>query len=150
MTRGCAGLMILIFLFGGCTRSQTERIFLASPDLFVEVEKINAHVFLAEYDFKLHLIGAGRRIASANMTGDSGGLSRIDVFRVNQNTWAFQDHGRAFCIDVKKQTIEVCGFDGLSVPGSTIKECSFRVQGLKLGYFDFDESRRWGYVAVGE
>jgi len=146
MTLRTSTVVILLILVVGCAHVRVVRIPLASTGLFVEIQKMHAHAFLAEYDFKLHLVESGRRVASVDMTGDSGGLSRIDVFRLDADTWAFQDHARTFSVNVKDRTIKDA-YSCKDVEGHAITECSFKVEGSRIGYVDFDKSKRWRYIS---
>ncbi len=101
--------------------------------MVLEVRKTHAHQFLAEYDFKLVLKVGSTEIDSEDMTGDSGGLSRIDVLKVAERQYAFRDHARTICVDLEER-----GFD---------RECDFRTPGTLIGHFDFDSSKRWRYIS---
>jgi len=110
--------------------AQIERFPAGNTALVLEVHKIRAHAFLAEYDFKLVLKSGSSEIDSKDMTGDSGGLSRIDVLEVSKSRYAFRDHGKAVCLDIDDRRLDA--------------RCE--VSGTRIGHFDFDSSKRWRYI----
>ena len=120
-------------LFSDGVNAQTERLPIGKSDLVLEVRKTHAHAFLAEYDHTLILKAGLREIDSKEMTGDSGGLSRIDVLRVARNRYAFRDHGRTVCLDIDERRFDV--------------DCEFQTAGVRIGHFDFDSFRRWRYIS---
>ena len=140
-------LSAIAFSLGCVSTPQVERIRIADTQMEIAMEKTHAHAFLAEYDFTLHLLDRGRRVASANMTGDSGGLARIDIFRVDSDTLAFKDHARALCVELTTRKIESCGLECVE-DQSSFKHCDWDVGGVRVGSFDFDEDRNWRFIGV--
>jgi len=132
-------LFFFCFLLGDCSTSvldpsagiQIERLAFEPTGMVLEVHKIQAHQFLAEYDFKLVLKSGSKEIDSKNLTGDTGGYSRIDVLRISRGLYAFRDHGRTFCLNMDEPKLN--------------SHCD-PVAGTRLGHFDFDSSRRWRYI----
>jgi hypothetical protein len=114
-----------------CGGTQVERIRVMNSDYVIEIEKRHAHLFLAEYDFTLRLKLGTKVLDEAEMTGDSGGLSRIDVIKLSGNRLAFRDHAQAKCV---------------TQGGKKLDNCTADTGGRKIGHFDFDASRRWRYI----
>jgi hypothetical protein len=102
-------------------------------NLVVEVHKVHAHFFLAEYDFKLILRSGSREIDFKEMGADTGGLSRIDVLRVDSKHYAFRDHVKTACLDVGERKFD--------------RDCELSKPAIRIGHFDFDSSRRWRYIS---
>ena len=100
--------------------------------MILEVIKTNAHPFLAEYDFRLVIKSHGKEIDVVDMTGDTGGLSRIIVLRLDEHTIAFKDHAKTVCMNLVKK-----GFE----------DCLGKRGGLDVGYFDFDSSHKWRFIS---
>src|SRR5205809_2535258 len=82
---------------------QIERMGIAGTDLVVEMHKTHAHVFLAEYDFKMVLTAGGENLDSEEMASDTGGLSRIEVLWIDQRTIGFRDHISTKCLDIERE-----------------------------------------------
>lgn len=125
------GALLVAAISAGCGGAQIERVRIMDTDLVAEIEKRHAHLFLAEYDFTLRLKEGATVLDSVEMTGDSGGLSRIDVLQVDGDRLVFRDHARAECVSVARKVIENC-------PRETGRN--------QIGYFDFDASRRWRFI----
>lgn len=83
---------------------QVEQLALGQSGLIVEVRKTHAHLFLAEYDFELVLKANGQVVDTVRMSGDSGGLTMIDLLRKDSSTYAFRDHAQTQCLDLIKAT----------------------------------------------
>ena len=114
----------------GCSGTQVLEFPIANTDLQLKVIKTHAHPFLAEYDFKFVLNFKEKEIDAINMTGDSGGYSRIDVLKTEDGL-AFRDHGKSVCLDFGRRTF---------------KDCAENSTTLNLGHFDFDEKRDWRFI----
>ncbi len=110
---------------------QIEQFSIGRTGMVLEVHKTHAHQFLAEYDFKLILKTGSKEIDSKDMTGDSGGLSRIDVMRISKSQYAFRDHGRTVCLNIDERKLN--------------PECD--LSGIRVGHLDFDSSKRWRYIS---
>ena len=133
-----AAIFLLCFAFGSFVvstlssdRGDVEQIRIAGADLVVEVYKTHTHPFLAEYDFKLVLRVGSEAVDAVEMTGDSGGLSRIEVMRLASGMIAFRDHGTTECLNVAKEKFEYCD--------STLP-------GTRIGYIDFDATKTWRFI----
>lgn len=132
-------LFLATFVFGSFAASvfsssgsaQVETFRIDGSDLAVEVHKTQAHLFLAEYDFKLVLKAGSEELDSVEMSADTGGLSRIEVLRIGEETIAFRDHGRTEC---------------LNIPAEKFKYCDSTFGGERIGYFDFDAGKRWRFI----
>lgn len=118
------------------SNAQIERLPIAKSDLVLEVHKTHAHAFLAEYDFKIVLKAGSREIDSKDMTGDSGGSSRIDVLRISPSLYAFRDHGKTVCLDIRERKLDA--------------KCDSQTSATRVGHFDFDSSKRWRYISEVE
>jgi hypothetical protein len=136
--RQLSGLIVYLLSFcvgywfvAGPSDGQVESLALGESGLVVEVRKTHAHLFLAEYDFELVLKADGKTVDTAQMSGDSGGYSRIDLFRVNSSTYAFRDHAQSQCLDLSIPRFESCGLDRFGIP---------------IGYFDFDKTKTWRFI----
>lgn len=90
---------------------QVEQLALGQSGLIVEVRKTHAHLFLAEYDFELVLKANGQVVDTVRMSGDSGGLTMIDLLRKDSSTYAFRDHAQTQCLDLIKATFRGCGLE---------------------------------------
>ena len=132
-------VFITCFIFSSCVTSilaphsnaQIETLRLGTSDLVLEAHKTHMHPFLAEYDFKLVLKGGSEELDSVEMTADSGGLSRIDVLRIDSSTIAFRDHAKTECLNIPLEK-----FDG----------CSSTISGKRIGYVDFDSKKKWRFI----
>ncbi|HMT06668.1 MAG TPA: hypothetical protein PKA82_01605 [Pyrinomonadaceae bacterium] len=124
--------LLCVFGFSSDDDSQVETFPLLNTDLVLEVRKKHAHPFLAEYDFKLVLRSGKTELDHANMTGDTGGLSRIEVFKNNETTFAFRDHAKTVCLNIDSERF---------------KECDSVSLGKQIGFFDFDSERNWRFVS---
>ncbi len=135
-------IFFLCFLLGDCSAVfdpesgvQTERVAIGSTSLNLEMRKRHAHLFLAEYNFTAALVAGSTELDSVEMTGDTGGLSRIDILALNQRMIAIRDHTRRECLSLATQRFERC-------PSETT--------GRPLGYFDFDSERRWKFFLAAD
>lgn len=124
---------VAVSIFSEDSNAQIERFPIGKTDLTLEVHKTHAHAFLAEYDFKLILKKGPIEIDSKDMTGDSGGYSRIDVWRISKLRYAFRDHGRTVCLNIDERKLDA--------------RCDAPASGTRIGHFDFDSSKRWRYIS---
>lgn len=127
--------MLCVFGSSSNERTPVETFRLLNSGLALDVYKEPAHLFLAEYDLKLVLKAGKTELDSANMTGDTGGLSRINVSKENESTIVFRDHAKTVCLDVARKRFNEC--DSVS-------------SGNQIGYFDFDSKRKWRFVSRSE
>lgn len=128
-------VLIVFALLAGCSGQQIEELAVGYKDMKVEVIKTHAHPFLAEYDFKLILKSGGREVDSHEMTGDTGGYSRIDVISIDDRTLAFRDHVQIICLDLA---------------GRRFQSCDGRTEGRELGRLDFDKNKIWRFIRMDE
>ena len=98
-----------------------------------EIQKTHMHLFLAEYDFNGVLRDRGIEIDSADMGSDTGGLSRIDVWKQSSNLFEFRGHAKSTCMNISDRKFA---------------ECDSTKSGSLVGYFDFDESRYWHFIGT--
>ncbi len=120
---------------GPVSNAEIERIHLNASDLIVEVHKTHAHPFLAEYDSRLVLKGGSDELDAVDMNSDTEGRSRIDVLRIDPSTVAFRDHAKAVCLNIASEKFE---------------DCTVRPLGKRIGFFDFDSSKKWRFVRRDE
>src|SRR6476659_2520667 len=105
-------VLITSFLIGSgsisllSSGSEMVELPIRNSDLILKVRKTHAHPFLAEYDLLLILNDGSKEIDSTPMTGDTGGLSRIDVLKLANGTYVFRDHAITVCLNVKERKFD--------------------------------------------
>jgi len=114
-------------------RNVVEQFPLGDSGIVLEVQKEHAHLFLAEYDFKL-ILKKGSKEMDSTVLAVPGGRSRIDVLKVRAGQYAFRHYGRSVCLDIAKERFDGC-YDS-------------QQQGIRIGYFDFDSARQWKYILL--
>lgn len=108
-----------------------ERFPLGDSGIVLEVQAEHAHLFLAEYDFKLILKIGPKEIDSVVMA-DSGGMSRIDVLKVGTSQYQFSHYGRNVCLTIGERSFE--------------DYCDSQKQAIRIAHFGFDSSQQWKFI----
>lgn len=120
-----------ISIFSTNGDAQVETLGFEGSSLVVEVHKTPAQAYWGEYDFKLLLKDGSEELDHIDMSGDAGGLGRIDVLRTDSMTVAFRDHAKAVCLNMASEKFE---------------DCTKRASGKRFGFFDFDSNKNWRFV----
>ena len=132
-----AFVFVFCFLFGTVATSILDTVDrdlqtfpLGTSGVSLEVRTIQAHPFLAEYDFRFVLKRGSEEIDSFVMS-DTGGHSRINVSKLDPAITVFEHLGQSRCLNLSTKTFETC-------PPLAHTQA--------LGYFDFDSTRAWRFI----
>lgn len=117
-------------MLGRGVDADSQTFPVGTPGMLLEVEKIHAHPFLAEYDFTFTLKDGPQELGSMKIS-DTGGYSRIDVLKVDPSTYAFEHLGDTTCMNIAEKRFE---------------SCFIQTAGRRIGYFDFDTARNWRFI----
>ncbi|HEY3102666.1 MAG TPA: hypothetical protein VGJ69_03695 [Pyrinomonadaceae bacterium] len=134
--------LIGIAVLGACSAkgSRSSASLPIRTNIQLRLERVGTHDFLAEYDRYLLLDVAGVTRAKIQISSDTGGYSRANIFfRAADSVFLVQDRTGRYEVDATRQSI-VEAADGCGVPTNTVF----------VGAFDVDESNRWRFISATE
>ncbi|HEY0082705.1 MAG TPA: hypothetical protein VGB61_07940 [Pyrinomonadaceae bacterium] len=135
----CLSLSICAACSGKGGRSSAS-LPIAATNASLRLERISIHDFLAEYDRYLVLIVGGVPVTRTQISTDTGGKSRANVFfRKADSTLVLQDWMGRYEINVAQRNI--------SEVSSTCREPEGNVF---VGAFDVDETKEWRFIPAAE
>jgi len=77
-----------------------------------------------------------RKLAQADLYFDSGGYSRVNLYRISDSAFLIRDCFESFVVDTARQTIE--------------RDDTRRKEGAFVGSFDVDSSGAWRFISARE
>jgi hypothetical protein len=113
---------------------------IAGTNASLRLERVCIHDFLAEYDRYLVLIVGGIAVTRTQISTDTGGRSRANVFfRKADSVLVLQDWMGRHVINVARSSISEVGFECAEPEGSVF-----------VGAFDVDETKGWRFIPAAE
>jgi hypothetical protein len=138
-------LFILSLFFCASCNAQNNGSFatlkLEGANASIQIRRVHIHAFLAEYDRYLILNVNGKPVVEVQISTDTGGYSRANVFSTNLgSTLIVQDRMGRYEIDVESQKIKELDGNDCANP----KDSNF------IGAFDTDESKKWQFIPASK
>lgn len=113
---------------------------IAGEGASLQLERVCIHDFLAEYDRLLVLNVGGRPVNRVQISTDTGGLSRANVFfRRADSMLIVQDRMGRYEVDPAWHIIREVSSECVNPKGSVF-----------VGAFDVDESKGWRFIPAAE
>ena len=121
-----------------CWSRRPDRASYLKPQtgVAIVVERRPAHGFLAEYDRRTELIIDGRKAAEAELFKDTGGDSRLNLYRISDTVFLLRDAADSYAVDLDRRTIT--------------QDDVRRKEGFFVGSYDLDSSQTWRFIPSGE
>jgi hypothetical protein len=105
------------------------------------VRLVHGHAFLAEYKRELLLLRGSEAVAREELFFDSGGYSRVNLYRLSPSQYRLTTIGNHFYdVDLTAEQI-------LAVPGA---DAPVSAAGSFVGAFDWSPRRNWRFVPAAE
>ena len=106
----------------------------------LRLDRVCIHDFLAEYDRSLILNVESRPVAQVQISSDTGGMSRANVyFKSADSILIVQDRMARYEVNVAGQSIR-----------EVSSECGNPKDSVFVGAFDVDESNEWRFIRAAE
>jgi hypothetical protein len=102
----------------------------------ISIERVPAHLFLAEYRRRVELNWDDRKILNSELPLDSGGYSRVNMYSRNGVVFLLRDAYSSYKVDIARYTIDLD-----PAPAKV---------GLFVGSFDTDSSGAWRFIPASE
>lgn len=135
----CLSLLICAACSGKGNRSSAS-LPIAVANASLRLERVCIHDFLAEYDRYLVLIVGGVSVTRTQISTDTGGKSRANVFfRKADSTLVLQDWMSSYEINVAQRNISEVSYKCGEPEGSVF-----------VGAFDVDETKEWRFIPAAE
>jgi hypothetical protein len=113
---------------------------ISGAETSLQLERVCIHHFLAEYDRRLILNVRRKAVAQVQISTDTGGRSRANVFfRAADSMLIVQDPMATYEVDVARQSIR-----------EVSSECASPKDSVFVGAFDVDESKGWRFIRAAE
>lgn len=106
-------------------------------DFSIILEQYHAHLFLAEYERILVLQNGENEISRNEIAFDTGGYSRMNVYRTTPTRYFLQDISNIYEFDVNRSEIFKTAL-------------GTKYNGDFVGAFDFDGSKKWRFISSDE
>ncbi len=137
-------LLILSLLICAACSAKGNRssasLRIAGANASLQLERVCIHDFLAEYDRHLALNVGGSLVAQVQISTDTGGMSRANVFfREADSMLIVQDRMGRYEVDVARRSIR-----------QVSQECGNPKGSVFVGAFDVDESKGWRFILAAE
>ena len=132
-------ILSLIFC-ASCNAQSVATLKIQSSNASIQIKRVHIHAFLAEYDRYVILTISGKSVAEVQISTDTGGYSRANVFSTNSNsTFVIQDRMGRYEVNIERQEIKKIDDDCENPKNSTF-----------IGAFDIDESKKWQFLSASK
>lgn len=128
-------------MLSSCQVASTRKAVAATfrvprSSMALTVERKAAHPFLAEYDRYLILLIDGIERQRIELSTDTGGYSRVNVFRINDNIYLLKDIYNIYELDLRQQALR--------------KSPNHDLVGAFVGAFDDDGEKVWRFIPASD
>jgi len=130
-------LLIVAAAVPACRESSELAIFgVPGTDRSIVVERRIGHASLSEYRRRVLLREGSETLDEAILLVDTGGYSRVNVYRTDDSTLVLRDADASYSVAVAAGTIT--------------RESNRYTDRTFLGSFDVDTAGRWRFISVSE
>src|SRR5262245_38428268 len=130
-------VVLLVSMLVACSPNAEEAVFeLPKSDRSVVIERQPVHRFFAEYSRNAILRIGSRVVAETPLFLDTGGYSRVNVYRIDESTFLLRDAEASYSVGNKSTTIS--------------RDQERRKLGTFVGSFDLDSSGKWRFIPAQE
>jgi hypothetical protein len=134
------GLSLLVCAACSAKGDRSSASLPIAANASLRLERVCIHDFLAEYDRYLVLIVDGVPVTRTQISTDTGGRSRANVFfRKADSTLVLQDRMGRYEINGARRYIS-----------EVSSECTQPEGSVFVGAFDVDETKGWRFIPVAE
>lgn len=128
-------------MVSSCQATSTRKSVAATfsvprSSMALTIERKAAHPFLAEYDRALILLDDGIERQRIDLSTDTGGYSRTNVFRKNDNIYLLKDFYGIYEFDLRSQALR--------------KSADRDSVGAFVGAFDADGEKVWRFIPASD
>jgi hypothetical protein len=141
--RAIKSLVFILSLFfcASCSAQNIAILKIQNSNASIQIKRVHIHAFLAEYDRYLILTVDGKSVAEVQISTDTGGYSRANVFSTNSSSiFVIQDRMGRYEVNIERQEIKKIKDDDCENP----KNSKF------IGAFDTDESKKWQFISASK
>lgn len=135
-------LLILSILFYFSCNAQTNgsvATLKIQENASIQLKRVHIHAFLAEYDRYLLLNVNGKTVTEVQISTDTGGYSRANVFVSNSDFIIVEDSMERYEINVERREITVIK-----------RDCEYPKDYIFVGAFDTDETKKWQFIPASK